>query len=536
MRRRVKRRCPKGEFVKQKMAKSPRSNWLFALLLCSGVAMGQSTPWIVPSATEVDALYKQAQEATAKGEWERAAGLLKQYHEMSRAPGPHGGVRLSYALAYWRLVGEKHPPALGELRDARDRAASKVRAGGYGSRSAMSELASLNGCLSDPRATADTFAWLLERRPADARTFTPLALPALVAADRAAMALPFIDTDQLLRDAKRSLETDLNPRYGLPQWTEQDRIRFAQESMDRRAAPTVAALVKGGALERAQALAASVSALLGPDAALPATAAALKGQAPKFGDLGDLPAPTLEPVWMPPAQPDLDAMDQQARADVEAGRYAQAAAYHRWYFANVLGIAPSYSGVRRSFALSHWRALGELYPAALQDMREARDGAMAQVRAGGPEQRQAVRDLVALEEHLADPSGSAATALWLQVHRPADLPAFVSEALPALVAASNASLVMQHFDAPPALAAIQRTFKSLSERSRSDRSADELRRSAQAFADGQAAPVVAAMVQTAQVERARAFVAQVRALIGADAKLPECEDALRGFAPRFGRG
>lgn len=516
--------------------KPTRSRWLLALLFCSGVAMGQSTPWIVPSAKEVDALYQQAQEATAKGEWEKAAGLLKRYHEMSRAPGPHGGVRLSYALAYWRLVGEKHSPALLDLRDARDRAAAKVRAGGYGSHSAMQELVSLNAHLNDPGATADSFAWLLERRPADARTFAPLALPALVAADRVAMALPFIDTDELLRDAKRMHEVGMDRRYGLPQWTEQDRIRFAQESLDRQVAPTVAALVKGGAFDRAKALATSAKALLGTEATLPATAAALAGQAPRFGDLGDLPAPKLEPVWTPPAQPDLDVLDRQARADLAAGRYAQVAAYHRWYFNNALGIDPAHSGVRLSFALSHWRALAELYPPALQDMREARDAAAAQVRAGGPAQQQAVRDLVALELHLADPSGSAATALWLQMHRPADLPAFVSRALPALVAAGNASLAMQHFDEPLVLAGIQRTFNGLSDHARSDRGPEETRRSAQAFVDGEAAPAVSAMVQIGQAERARAFVAKVRALIGADAKLPECEDALRGFAPLFGRG
>lgn len=516
--------------------KPTRSRWLFALMFCSGVAMGQSTPWIVPSAKEVDSLFQQAQEATAKGEWEAAAGLLKRYHEMSRNAGGHGGVRLSYALTYWRLVGEKHPPALLDLRDARDRAAAKVRAGGYGSRRTMNELESLNAHLSEPHATADTFAWLLERRPADARTFAPLALPALVATNRVAMALPFIDTDELLRDAKRTQEVGMDPRYGLPQWTEQDRIRHAQESMDRQVAPTVAALVKGGAFDRAMALATSAQALLGAEAALPVTLAALAGQAPRFGNLGDLPAPKLEPVWTPPAQPDLDALGQQARADVEAGRYAQAAAYHRWYFTHALGIDQAHSGVRLSFALSHWRALGELYPPALQDMREAREAAAAQVRAGGPAQQQAVRDLVALELHLVDPSGSAATALWLQMHRPADLPAFVSIALPALVAAGNASLAMQHFDEPKVLAGIQRTFNRLSDRAGSDRGSEETRRSAQAFVDGEAAPAVAAMVQIGQAERARAFVAQVRVLIGADAKLHACDDALRGFAPPFRRG
>lgn len=516
--------------------KPTRSRWLFALMFCSGVAMGQSTPWIVPSAKEVDSLFQQAQEATAKGEWEAAAGLLKRYHEMSRNAGGHGGVRLSYALTYWRLVGEKHPPALLDLRDARDRAAAKVRAGGYGSRRTMNELESLNAHLSEPHATADTFAWLLERRPADARTFAPMALPALVATNRVAMALPFIDTDELLRDAKRMHEVGMDRRYGLPQWTEQDRIRHAQESMDRQVAPTVAALVKGGAFDRAMALATSAQALLGAEAALPVTLAALAGQAPRFGNLGDLPAPKLEPVWTPPAQPDLDVLDRQARADLAAGRYAQVAAYHRWYFTHALGIDQAHSGVRLSFQLSAWRALGELYPPALQDMREARDAAAAQVRAGGPAQREAVRDLVSLEEHLADPSGSAATALWLQMHRPADLPAFVSRALPALVAAGNASLAMQHFDAKQALAAIQRTFNGLSESSRSDRSVEETRRSAQAFADREAAPAVAAMVQIGQAERARDFVTQVRALIGADAKLHACDDALRGFAPPFRRG
>lgn len=481
-------------------------------------------------------MFDKANEALMKGDWASAAGFHRWYHDHSRGYPGQGGVRLSFALAYWRVVAVKYPPALADLRDARDRAATKVRAGGYGLHGAMSDLTAIDGVLGDPRVTADTFAWLHERRPADARALAQLALPALLAADQAALALPYIDPDEVLRDTRSSLDTWTQARYAPPNQSAEDRLRRAQGLIDGNAAPSVAALVKGGERERAQALVAELRKLLGPDAALTATVAALEGTAPPFGLFGgDAPLLETPPVWTPPDQPDLRALRQQARADMAAGRYAQAAAYHRWYHAHALRIDPALSGVRLSFALSDWRALAEVYPSAMLDLRAARDEAAARVRAGGPDTRQAVRDLVALEETLGDPSATASTALWLQTHRPTDLPGFASTALPNLVAAGNAALAIQHFDAKRALSRIEENFKSISVAYRSDRTPEDARRSAQSFADRDAAPAVAAMVQTGQAERARAFIAEVRAVIGADAKLHSCNDALRGFAPPFGR-
>ncbi|MFN7695672.1 MAG: hypothetical protein ACK5O3_16665 [Burkholderiales bacterium] len=512
------------------------SRWLFSLLLCSGLAVAQPTPWATPSAAAVDVMLNKANEAIVKGDWASAAGFHRWYHEHGTTFAPsHGGVRLSFALVAWRALAEKYPPALADLRDARDRAASKVRAGGHGLHRPMSDLTAIDEVLGDPRVTVDTFTWLRDRRPADAREFASLALPALLAADQAAMALPYIDPDEVLRSAQSTMNTFTQARFAPPNQSAEDRLRTAHGIVDGNAAPSVAALANGGERERAEALVAGLRAMLGPDAALPATVEALGGKAPRFGRFGAAPPLATPPVWTPPEQPDLDALRDQARADKAAGRFAQAAAYHRWYHANALNIRPSHRGVRLSFALSDWRALAEVYPPALQDLREARDHAAAQVRAGGPATRQATRDLVALEYTLADPSASAAIALWLQAHRPADLPAFVSEALPALVAAGNAALAIQHFDAKQMLAAIDETFKRLSVPSSSDRTPAEALRSAQSFADREAASAVAAMVQTGQAERARAFLAQLKALIGADAKLHACNDALRGFAPPFRR-
>ena len=253
-------------------------------------------------------LFDKANEAIVKGDWASAAGFYRWYHEHSRAYVGHGGVRLSFALAYWRVVAEKYPPALADLRDARDRAASKVRAGGHGLHGPMSDLTAIDGVLGDPRVTVDTFAWLRDRRPADAREFASLALPALLAADQAALALPYIDPDEVLRSAQSTMNTFTQARFAPPNQSAEDRLRTAHGIVDGNAAPSVAALVKGGERERAEALVAGLRAMLGPDAALPATVEALGGKAPPFGRFGAAPPLATPPVWTPPEQPDLDAL------------------------------------------------------------------------------------------------------------------------------------------------------------------------------------------------------------------------------------
>lgn len=516
-----------------------RARWFAALCLSSGLALAQPTPWVQPTAAEVDAQFKQAMKDAFEGDAVSAAAFLRWYHEhgLRHAPG-HGGVRLSFALAAWRALAQRHPPALEDLRDARDRAAAKVRAGGYALHEAMADLAALDQALGDPTVTRDTFVWLQARRPADARAFAQLALPALLAANEPALALPSIDEEELLGSMQGALVTFTDPRLSAALGDAQQRLNLAQSTLDSRAAPNVAVLVKAGERERAQALVTRLRAVLGPEAPLPATLAALRGEAPPFDRLGGpagLQRLQPPPVWTPPAAPDMEALRKQARADEAAGRFAQAAAFHRWFHDEALRFAPSYGGVRRSFALSHWRELAEHYMPALLDMREARDRAAAKVRDGGPGAPSATRDLVALELHLADPSASLATALWLEQHRPADLPAFVKETLPALVAAGNPALAVRYLDDAAALQDIRRSYVGLTGATRGDEPPEARRRSALSFADAQAAPAVAALVQTGQAERAKALVAQLREVVGTDAKLPACGDALRGFAPPFRR-
>jgi hypothetical protein len=79
--------------------------------------------------------------------------------------------------------------------------------------------------------------------------------------------------------------------------------------------------------------------------------------------------------WMPPENPDPQAILSEAREDREAGRYAQSLAKHLWFHEHALTVDRAFYGVRLSFALSDWQRLGELHPPALKKLEQTRDRA-----------------------------------------------------------------------------------------------------------------------------------------------------------------
>ncbi len=61
---------------------------------------------------------------------------------------------------------------------------------------------------------------------------------------------------------------------------------------------------------------------------------------------------------------DPDDVLAEARTLANVGRLGEALACYEWYFANAVRIDRAHRGVRRSFVLSDWAKLGEVYPAA----------------------------------------------------------------------------------------------------------------------------------------------------------------------------
>ena len=93
-----------------------------------------------------------------------------------------------------------------------------------------------------------------------------------------------------------------------------------------------------------------------------------------------LPSISLADDWTPPKNPDPSAIMREAKADTARGNYEVALAKQLWYHNNAVKLKPSQSGVRLSFALSNWLKLGEVYPPALEKMRQIRDETENKIR------------------------------------------------------------------------------------------------------------------------------------------------------------
>jgi hypothetical protein len=241
-------------------------------------------------------------------------------------------------------------------------------------------------------------------------------------------------------------------------------------------------------------------------------------------------------AWSPPEKPNVDQILNEARQDQEAKRFEDAAAKHRWYHGNVLQFEQSHGGVRLSFALSDWHRLARVYPPALRDMQDARDKAIARVRDGSYGVTDAMGDLVALNEQLEDAKSTADLAAWLDANRPSDARRFASQTLAALVKVGSFDLAAKHLDLEAVLRQAESHHAALNDsRYRSKEDVEASRSGTNRYIDWQFAPTILTLVKAGKHNEAQAAVQRLRKILGSGAVTHLSNDALRGFAPPFGR-
>lgn len=246
-------------------------------------------------------------------------------------------------------------------------------------------------------------------------------------------------------------------------------------------------------------------------------------------------------AWTPPADPNPEAVLKEAQADARAGRLADAAAKHRWYHENVLGLLPSHGGVRLSFALADWAAVARRYPPALDDLRATRDRAMAAVRGGGWRAPQAFGELLRLNEVLDEPALTAeAFALFAPGH-PAEAQVWLAEALPALLAAEAYPLASASLDSEQQFQRLSSLFATLTKAPNANLPAPALAQalqSAREYTERRGAWLVLTLVKSERRPEAEQLAVRVRELLGGST--PWLDAALQGQAPppapRLGQG
>lgn len=111
-----------------------------------------------------------------------------------------------------------------------------------------------------------------------------------------------------------------------------------------------------------------------------------------------------------------DALDAARRLAAE-GKFEEALEKHVWFHNHALEVKQSYYGVRLSFALADWAALGKQYPKALVVLRGIRDEKTERLLAG-EYQHELFHDVESINENLEEPKATVALFKKLESSQP----------------------------------------------------------------------------------------------------------------------
>ena len=183
---------------------------LTTVLLLAGCSPGPEVSWEPSETTDPDQVLDEALSDRAAGRYETALKKHVWYHENALKHRPSlVGVRLSFALAYWRELADQYPPALAKMMEFRDAAEERVRADEEGF-DAFMEAESLNRYLEADDRTVELFAWLDSNKPPLAQRVYSIALDSLVAEKEFDLCSKYIDAadhyERLVRSFRHSQE------------------------------------------------------------------------------------------------------------------------------------------------------------------------------------------------------------------------------------------------------------------------------------------------------------------------------------------
>src|SRR5262245_20416641 len=131
----------------------------------------------------------------------------------------------------------------------------------------------------------------------------------------------------------------------------------------------------------------------------------------------------------------------------QEGDYEAALEKHVWFHEHALAIAPSYYGVRLSYALANWMELGRKYPKALEELRAIREQKTSRLLAGELD-RDLFNEVAAIHHHLADFSRTVDLFKQLEAANPAFAFAIYDLAAEALLHGGEYALARKYLGDP----------------------------------------------------------------------------------------
>ena len=123
----------------------------------------------------------KGQAAAKSGDYETALREYLWFHDHAlEFQSSLYGVRLSFALEYWKELGELYPPAMAALRKLRDDKTAALLCGAM-DRELFHDVASINECIEEEGATYELFRSLVQSAPLLAQKCASIALDSIVA-------------------------------------------------------------------------------------------------------------------------------------------------------------------------------------------------------------------------------------------------------------------------------------------------------------------------------------------------------------------
>jgi hypothetical protein len=160
-------------------------------------------------------------------------------------------------------------------------------------------------------------------------------------------------------------------------------------------------------------------------------------------------APSTVSKWTPPQNPNPHKILDEAEADAQAGRYADALTKHVWFFQNALKYDRGLYGVRLSFALSDWVELGKAYPPAMKKLKAFRDQAETNVQKD-KNVREYFNDFASINKELNEDAKTASLFVWLDSNKSSSAITVFDLSQPALIQSKEYRLCGKYVDNPDA--------------------------------------------------------------------------------------
>ena len=237
------------------------------------------TKWKPPAKPDPQQILNEAQADTMAGRYDEALAKHVWFHRNALKIDPaFYGVRLSFALSYWKELGIVYPPAKAKLIEIRDEAGGKATSG-ENIRESFHEFQSINSTLGDDKRTVALFSSLDKDYPKAAGKVFDVARPALIKAGEIKLCSKYLDAKteypRLVEMYRQMMSLRADPQFG------ERHTEFAQQRFSNEVATLVALLVLSERKDEAEVIAANAKIVWADTAFADTLEKALTGQVPE---------------------------------------------------------------------------------------------------------------------------------------------------------------------------------------------------------------------------------------------------------------